>query len=405
MLSFLKQLFTKDIIAKLLAILLAVGLWVFVISQETKIGLFPGEIPIQVKNPPPNFAAVLDVNTVDLKIVAPAYKWSKLSAESFTAYVDLEGFKEGASVAEIKVSTTDPTIRILEKTPSTINIKVDSIIEKNIDVKVKLEGKPATDNVVGTDIEASPTSVRVKGAKSIVENLLSVTAIVNINNENKTIEKNVKLMAFDAKNNPIQNLSFFPDWVKITVPIRSATNTKTVGIKPIIIGEVAKNYWVEKIITDPAVTTISGEEEKISQINYLETKPIDVTGITGGISNKVKLVLPEGVKLENENLEITVKVFVTSQSATKEVQANVSFSGISSNLVITNYSAKAISVVLSGDIEKINNLPPLLATFNLGSQGAGNASYNVTKEILNIPDNIDLVSSSPTKVEFKLEKK
>lgn len=405
MLNSLKQLFTKDILAKLLAILIALGLWVFVIGQETKIGVFPANIPIQVRNSPANFAAVLDNSYINLKITAPAYKWSRLGAESFTAFVDLEGLKEGPNNVEVKVTTTDPAITVLEKTPAKIKVVIDSIIDKDIPVKVEVEGKPSEDYAVTENVQASPETIKVTGAKSIVDNLLFVTATVNVDNEDKTVEKNVKLVALDDKNNPIQNLTFFPDYAKITVPIESASNTKTVGIKPIIIGEVAKNYWVEKVIADPSTTSILGDKTALDKIDYLETKPIDVTGINGGISNKVKLVIPDNVKLENPDLEINVKVFVKTQASNKQVSSAVSFSNLGSGLVVTNYEPKNITLTLSGDIDKLNSLPNIIATFNLSAQGPGSSIYNVSENVLNLPDGIDFISSSPDKVEFELEKK
>jgi|GEM_PF-1672041 len=402
--NFLINLLTKDLGVKTLALLVAVGLWVFVMSQETKIAYFPGRIPIKIENLPSNLAIVTDIDTVRFKIAAPASKWFELSEESFSATADLKSLGEGVHSVEIKSSILDPTVRILEKDPSNLTVKVEPILEKIIPVEIKIEGMPTEGFGVGSKKESEPTKVTIKAAKSLTEEINAATAIVNVSGAREDIEKNVKVVALDAKLNEIKNIVFIPDLVKVKVPIVSVTNTKQVGIKANIVGEVAKNHWIEKIVVAPPTITIHGDEFSLSKIDYLETKNVDVTGLSGGISQKVKLNLPEGITLSEPETEVEVRVFVKEQTTQRTISLYLNYLNLSPDLKVASATPNLIRVTLSGNLEALENLPANLSvTLDLKGLKAGEIEIPIAKNNISLPAGISIENIEPKTVLLRLE--
>lgn len=112
---------------KILAVIFAILLWVFVINQGFRIDFLEKEIPIQAYNLADDLSLASDLGNVKLKIRAPKSFWQEYSEESLDAYVDLKYFDKGVYDIEVKVSSQDSDIQIIEKDPEKISVVIDSI--------------------------------------------------------------------------------------------------------------------------------------------------------------------------------------------------------------------------------------------------------------------------------------
>jgi len=86
------KLLTKNLWIKLFCLLAAILLWVYVAAGQSAVGKFPGNIEIRAINVPSGLVAIFDNQSVEIKIMADSATWRKLSADSFTAYVDLTSY-------------------------------------------------------------------------------------------------------------------------------------------------------------------------------------------------------------------------------------------------------------------------------------------------------------------------
>ena len=134
------NLFTNNLTAKIICLLLAFSFWTYVVSGEAKVDNFPGSLAIEVKNRPENLVVVKDVNEVEIRIMAERGVWQKLSSGSFEAYIDLSGLSQGTHDVAVNVRSSVDEVQIVEVKPAKILVSMEPVVHKTIEVKSKTEG-------------------------------------------------------------------------------------------------------------------------------------------------------------------------------------------------------------------------------------------------------------------------
>jgi len=86
---------------------------------------------------------------------------------------------------------------------------------------------------------------------------------------------------------------------------------KILPVKPRIIGKPAPGYYISQILAKPDEIKIFGNYSKINNLEFLETIPINMSGITKTLSVKVPPALNEGLNIvegETTLIEVTIQV-------------------------------------------------------------------------------------------------
>lgn len=85
--------------------------------------------------------------------------------------------------------------------------------------------------------------------------------------------------------------------------------SKKVFVRPVLTGIPGIGYYVSSIQTNPKEITIEGVRSEIRRINYINTEPLDITGIREDLTEVVGLDLSGGkVKLERDKVEIVIRI-------------------------------------------------------------------------------------------------
>ena len=98
---------------KIICLLIAAGLWIYVGMGQAQSGTFPGRLPIEFRHAPSGLVAISDIDSVSIKIVASANLWKTLGTSSFSAVVDLTGLSEGIFEVPIDVTTDISEVQII----------------------------------------------------------------------------------------------------------------------------------------------------------------------------------------------------------------------------------------------------------------------------------------------------
>lgn len=89
-------------------------------------------------------------------------------------------------------------------------------------------------------------------------------------------------------------------------------------INPVVTGEPAIGFRVVGITAKPSSLSLKAPEEALMTTDFLSTRPVDITGITGSVSKQVALeVIPEIEELVGESV-ITVNVTVKEKMIPRE---------------------------------------------------------------------------------------
>lgn len=393
--------------AKLLCLFLAMGLWTYVAIGESQVENLPGKIPLETKNVGADLVAITDIETVQIKVSADRSTWQKLSANSFEAYVDLNGLAQGTHEVEVSVKANVPGVEIIEVVPDKVLVRLEPLTKKKVSVKLQTEGEAGEGLVPGEAI-IDPEEVEISGAQSVIEKILEATATIQLSGETNQIEKTVPLLALDAQSEKIKNISFSPSEVKVTLPIVKAGTTKTVGIKTKLIGKVKTGYWISQINLNPSDVTIRGNSGVLRGIEYIESKNIDIEGVSADFSQTVDLDLPSGVSLVGATGRVRVEIKISAVGSEKEIIAGLIYNNLASNLKVNSVDPAVVKVIVAGPTDILNNLSSdnVRINFDLSSyNSAGSYSIDINKNMISVPSGATVSSFAPSAVRINLANK
>lgn len=402
--SIFKKIFSH-LQAKIVSLLLAIAIWIYVGAGLAQVGNFPGKIPLEVKNTPPNLAAVLDVEDVSVRIVAGSNFWKNLSANSFAATLDLAGFQEGTYDVPVKVVVNVEGVQIVEINPNKVLVRLEKITQKEVPVVLLTQGKAAEGFVVG-NWQLKPDRVTVTGASSIVAKVLAATAKITLSGEQQEVQRVIKVVGLDSNGNEIKNLTFSPTEVEATVPLVVASSAKTVGIKVNTIGQVAPGLWVSRIETEPSSVALTASASLINQISFVETKAIDINGLSQNKEFTTTLQLDPGMTiLDNVNL-IQVKITVSKITSTRQLQTGFSWKNLSVHLRVGEVEPSTATLVLTGEAANLAQIDArdLAINIDLASySSAGTYSVDISRSDISLPPGISFSSVVPSAITLRLE--
>lgn len=390
------KLITKNIYVKIFCLIAATAMWLYVASGQSAVGKFPGSIKIRAINVPSGLVAIFDNQTVDIKITADSATWKKLSADSFSAYVDMSSYSEGTYNLNVNVVCSVSGVQIVEKTPDKIYVNLEKVITKLVSVNKKIEGNAAEGKVAGK-IVFDPVSVEAKGPASMIENLTEAMSTIKLNGESDDFTKTVSVYALDEQGDQINEIQFYPSEVKASVSIVKASNVKTIGIKPRIEGTPKPGYFVSSITVTPSVVDVTGDKSLMNNLTYIETAIVNISDTDNDIEKDVSLSVPSGIVLQpGSSNKVRLKIVISSNTVTQDFKATIT--PLNLNNLSASYNPSEITVKLSGPPAVISSLRNDNVLLNLdfsGKNNLGSYQFDLSASNISVPSNVKIEDFSP----------
>ena len=374
----------------LVMVLISTASWLYVTAAESRVDTFPGRLPLTFKNVPEGFVPVTETETVEVRIRADQPAWSLLSVDSFVASVDLKGLSGGTHELPIQVAVSLPNVQVVEKRPANVRVLLEEQVSKEVPVRVVVQGEAAAGRAPG-DPAASPDSVLVVGAKSLVAAITEALAVVTLHGEASDVVRTVRLLAQDREGESVEGIRFEPAMVGVRLPIVQASNARTVGVRVVTTGQPAEGYYVQRLAVAPATVTIAGGGE----VEAVDTVPIDLNGLTGDRTVTVDLVLPAGAILIESRPRVTVSFSVVPVPTSKQVPLSFTFTDIDPQLRVAETDPSSGRVVIAGPSTAVAAVNSVTAAISLAGRGAGTHRVPLSASMVHTPEGVT-ASGTPT---------
>lgn len=399
----IKKFFVSDWKAKLIALISAIALWVAVTAFQSSVISIPGKIHIDFKNIKEGLSVVADNEDVQIKISSPNTNLNQITQDNFKANIDLSGLDAGTYVKPVTVTSKNPNIKIVSISPSDITLRIEEKINKIIPVRVRFDGS-AAEGFGASDTKISPSQVTVSGPESIVNDITEAVAPVHLDSQNIDFSKSAQLFVYTASGSEIKNVDLNPSTAKVDVSITRVGETKTVGIKVNVMGNLAAGYWINSITTDPEVLNISGGASRVASTKFVETEPVDISNLNTTKTFTVKINLPEGIMLETKIPSVKVTLNVSRSDNVREIAVTPNFTNLKTGLSVSSTTPPKTLVVLSGSPEILNQVDSSNVDLNidLSSYGAGTYDIQLTKDNLKFPSNLTFLGLNPDKISITI---
>ena len=296
----------KNLTAKIIALIMAINLWVFVMNEQNPPVETSMDIPLEVRNLSNSVIAVDIPESVRVKVRGPRTLIIGLSPKDIKSYVDLKGLADGGNTA--KVNTAIPAnFELVEVSPEKINFRLDTIASRQLPVEAKIVGTPAAGVVVGK-ITYSVPAVTVKGPSELLNTVSKVLATVDVSGQTTDFTINAPLSLVDENGKKVEGLTVSPGNVSISLAVTPIVHKKVVDVKLNIVGILAKGLTLNQISTNPEKVEISGDDKVLGKTDFIFTEPVNLATIDKDTALEVKLQLKDGVVSSKNSVIVNIIV-------------------------------------------------------------------------------------------------
>lgn len=398
------KLITHNWHIKLVALLIAVGIWVYAASAVTTVAKFPSGIPIKVINLTPDMVAIYDQKEVTIQIAAQPAVWQNLTTESFTAFIDLAGRAVGTYTIPLNVTTTVSGLQIISRNPSALVVSIEPQVEKEVSIAAKISGN-AAENMTAGDITFEPEKVRISGPKSVVSGISQVVAPIVLSGESENFSKAVKVEAQDNKGQAVDFVNYLPMQVSANVKIVKAGNVKNLGVKVATTGTPASGFYVSSVSTNPAVLNVIGSADTLRTLTAISTQPVDINNLNKNLSTRVSLEIPSGVKIDGNIGSVTVNINLSTTPITRTLAVPIKTKNTPAGVKIASISPQTVDLVVAGPSDVINGLAAdsISLVLDLSSANSGSNNINIANGSFALPAGISVSGFQPQSVTIVLQ--
>jgi YbbR domain-containing protein len=316
--------------------------------------------------------------------------------------VDLQNIEDpGEYQIEANVIVPKNT-NITKIIPNEIIVEIEEILERKFQVEYNLIGLPASGYSLEDEPHIVPQQVAIVGPNSLLEQIEQVRIDIDISSVKENIKTENIVSIYDKNGEEIKNLSVEPNTVSVSIKVGEGYPEKILPIKPRIVGKPAPEYYISKIVANPSYIKVYGNYSKIGKLDFLETIPIDVNGISKTLTVKIPPIISEGIYISNEQESLIEVQILVMEKQEECIFKNISITRRDASPFIDyQLSPETVDIKVSGSHTIINSMTEddIKVFVNLLDLEIGKVKVEVE-----LPSEITLIQVIPEEVNVTIKK-
>jgi YbbR domain-containing protein len=194
----IKDFFTNNIGLKIASLVVAILLWFFVIlSGRGEISM---DIPVTFINIPPKLEVFDSPDTINVEIEGQERLLKNLKKNAVHVVINLQNTKAGRAFFTLSKNNIrlPKTLVVTGIDPETISLKIETQLNKTVNVKPSVAGLPEKGFVI-TDVKVVPDMIELEGPKSVISKIYNInTEPLDINGINSDLKYRANLNVSDS---------------------------------------------------------------------------------------------------------------------------------------------------------------------------------------------------------------
>lgn len=405
----------NKLIYALLSLVIALGLWFYVIavvSPESEETFY--NVPVVLQNESilkekGFMVTTQDKPTVTLRLRGNRSDLNKLNNTDILLTVDMSKInrvgKQYLSIdTDFPGSFADNAFEVLSYAPDRISLDIAEWAMKEVDVTVEFTGTVPADYIVyKEDYELSQSKITVSGPKAVVDTITQAKVQVALDDQISTISKSFTYTLCDEAGEPVETALLTTDVseVDLTVKIQRVKDLQLVV--NVTYGGGATEETT-KIVFSQEHIKVSGSEEALAALgDTLVLDDINVAEIMADETREYEITLPGEV----DNLSGLTTVTVTisfPDLRTKELGiSNIKVENVPAGLTVKDIGTKICNVTLRGSQWQIEHITAkdVEIRVDLSNATAGTELYKAEIYVTNSSfPSVEAVSSYTIAVEL-----
>lgn len=355
--------FIKSLPTLLLSFALAVAVWISAVSAADPVQarVFPRAVTIEHLNLDPALVISNEVAAqATVTLSAPTSVWDIMVNDraSVRAWIDLAGLGPGTYTLEVEIQSQHQPVREVSQTPRTVEVTLQRLLTQELPLTLERRGEPA----IGFRADApvlSHTSVILTGPESQVQRVRSARVVIDLSQASDTMSRVLDVQLLDENELFVEGVTVTPPQVTLNQPITQLGGYRNVVIKVITTGQPALGYRLTNVsVAPPTISVFSNNPQLVESLpGFVETNPLDITGVKDDVEVRLPLNLPAGVSVVGEqNVVVQVGVAAIEDSITVSGLV-LEVSGLPAELA-ARMSPTTVDVIISGPVPLLDRLSP-----------------------------------------------
>lgn len=404
---------------KILAVIFAFTLWltVYNIEDPTKSKTLTINVTVANKEYVESLGKYYEIkdgtNKVSFSVTAARSVLDKLDESDFTATANMEYLtlsddeSEGAVPIEITCTgnVNSNSVR-LSSTTKTLKVELEDLMTKQFVVTASAFGEVAEGYALGQVEVTAPNVLRISGPKSIVEDISSVIATIDVTGMSDTwttYRTTPLLFDKDGKEIDTTRLTFSDETVNVSAEI---LNVKDVPIMVKTTGTPATGYGVTSITCNPGTVKLRGSKALLNTISEITIPEgvISVSRAESSITTTIDITeyIPEGVTLvdaETASVEVAVGIGKIKEKTFNLKTEDITVTGLPTGGKI-EFALESVAVTISGLETDVNSLTNSSLNGTIDVTDLGKGTHQVSL-VLDLDESKYIYKAVKVKVEIK----
>lgn len=300
-----------------IALVLAIAIWAIAVRANDPIETLTFEVPVDVVGQPAD-AEVINrpPQSVLITIEGPSSALDQALPSDFRGVIDLNGGTYGESEVPIQVQSDSDQVEIVSIFPESAQIRLDQIVTRDVPLQLQVRGEASRGHRLG-DVRLEPEAVQITGSADRVDQLAEGRITVFVDDAREDIVEMRRPTFYDFEGNVASTagLTVSPQEVEAILPVIELAGFAEKPISALWTGEPAPGHRLLDVRVEPDSVQVTGSPDQLDTL-FVQTEPIDITGLTESVTQQVSLDLPEGVTpVDLQPVFVTVEVVPIRTSA------------------------------------------------------------------------------------------
>lgn len=307
----------KDISTKILALFLAVCMWIIVMKDQnpTKYWTF-NDIPVKfvgtstILNEYDLAIIEGDPQTVSLHLKGLSSDIASLDKNDITVEVDVSQIDESGEY-NLKYDVTLPqnltSLVVESENPTRSYIVVDDIVEKIVPVEILMSsGEPS--GYMYEDPVLSVEEIIVSGPSTVIENITKAYADIPSENLTQSVKVTAPLLLLDEEGNEVSNQYISTDFNEVSVFI-DVNKEASIPMKVNVIPSGDLTIDMVTVTLSENNIDVYGASSVIDELSSIIIYSLDLSKEIGDTEKRIEIKLPDGVYFQDSaNHYVTMKI-------------------------------------------------------------------------------------------------
>jgi YbbR domain-containing protein len=290
---------------RIMSLIAACVLWVYVMNEQNPFISRTFSATVSTSNLPSSMVVNYLPETVKVRVSGPRSQISALNDDSIQAYVDFTDAKPGKGLYAVQARSAFG--EIVEIMPERVELEVDAVKEKQVEIEPRIVGVPNSGITVGK-MDINPATVTLKGAGGRVDAVSKVVVLVDISNKEKSFEDEATVVALNKDGREMYDVHVQPNKVKVSVVVVKQLGTNIVPIIADLSGSLPTGFQVASIKITPDKVKLTAEPGVLANIHSIKMAPVVLDKITGDVELKMPLKIPDNVLADTHNAIVEIKI-------------------------------------------------------------------------------------------------